>query len=394
MAESTTLETIEIHPITFPPEVLARISPELSLQRHLSLGIRPCLRKYEEFRNVAIENNTLSRYADAGNIDTKNNILGSNVLKSGKTIVITSITGGIIEETSASIKDLDDFGEEELFEVTKEEDIIANYASVYPVVEVERGRVGACTDEEMTISQKLHDSILHSRILPKKALKVKAGVRSANEDGTFSVLYPDELEDDTLNETNLKMKRKWSYVLYAKIVVLSRTGPVFDLCWNSLMYALQSVKLPRAFIDERASDLRMTIRTRGRSATIRETYEIICDQTKSVPLMINAKNIAFASNYGIVELDPECQLQNSDNSEEEEVDIDMDKLNTVLIADLDTEAEETSIHSTISILAAPSGNYKQLTLVGGGAKITPEMIKRSLLLSRVRADDLSARFNI
>lgn len=138
----------------------------------------------------------------------------------------------------------------------------------------------------------------------------------------------------------------------------------------------------------------MTIRTRGRSATIRETYEIICDQTKSVPLMINAKNIAFASNYGIVELDPECQLQNSDNSEEEEVDIDMDKLNTVLIADLDTEAEETSIHSTISILAAPSGNYKQLTLVGGGAKITPEMIKRSLLLSRVRADDLSTRFNI
>ncbi|CAI4296354.1 AIS_collapsed_G0005840.mRNA.1.CDS.1 [Saccharomyces cerevisiae] len=190
------------------------------------------------------------------------------------------------------------------------------------------------------------------------------------------------------------MKRKWSYVLYAKIVVLSRTGPVFDLCWNSLMYALQSVKLPRAFMDERASDLRMTIRTRGRSATIRETYEIICDQTKSVPLMINAKNIAFASNYGIVELDPECQLQNSDNSEEEEVDIDMDKLNTVLIADLDTEAEETSIHSTISILAAPSGNYKQLTLVGGGAKITPEMIKRSLLLSRVRADDLSTRFNI
>ena len=296
---------------------------------------------------------------DTENVDAKNNILGSNVLKSGKTIVITSITGGIIEENSASIKDLDDFGEDELLEVTKEDDILAEYASVYPVVEVERGRVGACTDEEMTISQKLYDSILHSRILPKKALKVKAGIRSVNEDGTFTVLYPDELENGALNGTNLKMKRKWSYVLYAKIVVLSRTGPVFDLCWNSLMYALQNVKLPRAFIDERASDLRMTIRTRGRSATIRETYEIICDQTKSLPLMINLQNIAFASNYGVIELDPESQLQDPNNAEEE-VDIDMDDLKSVLIADLDTEAEETSIHTTISVITTPAGNYLSL----------------------------------
>ncbi|CAI4056701.1 exosome non-catalytic core subunit RRP43 SKDI_03G1020 [Saccharomyces kudriavzevii IFO 1802] len=390
MAENTALETIEVHPITFPPDVLARISPELSLQRHLSLGIRPCLRRYEEFRDITIENNTLSRYVEKDSVDAKNNILGSNILKSGKTVVITSITGGIIEENSASIKDLDDFGEDELYEVTKEEDEIANYASIYPVVEVERGRVGACTDEEMTISQKLYDSVLHSRILPKKALKVKAGVRSVNEDGTFSVLYPDELENDALNETNLKMKRKWSYVLYAKIIVLSRTGPVFDLCWNSLMYALQNVKLPKAFIDERASDLRMTIRTRGRSATIRETYEILCDQTKSLPLMISSQNIAFAANYGVIELDPESQLQNPDNAQEE-VDIDMDKSQCILIADLDTEAEEISIHSTISVIASSAGRYKQLTLVGAGAKITPEMIKRSLLLSKVRANDLSAR---
>ncbi|CAI4058545.1 hypothetical protein SUVZ_03G0960 [Saccharomyces uvarum] len=392
MTENTALDTIEVHPITFPPDVLARISPELSLQRHLSLGIRPCLRKYEEFREVTIENNTLSRYVDTENVDAKNNILGSNVLKSGKTIVITSITGGIIEENSASIKDLDDFGEDELYEITKEENVVANYASIYPVVEVERGRVGACTDEEMTISQKLYDSVLHSRILPKQALKVKAGVRSVNEDGTLSVLYPDELENDPSNETNLKMKRKWSYVLYAKIMVLSRTGPVFDLCWNSLMYALQDVKLPRAFIDERASDLRMTIRTRGRSATIRETYEILCDQTKSLPLMINSQNIAFASNYGVIDLDPESQLQDPDNAEEE-VDIDMDEARPVLIADLDTEAEETSIHSTISVIANAKGNYTQLTLVGAGAKITPEMIKRSLLLSKVRANDLSTRLN-
>lgn len=375
-------ENLEIHPVTFPPQVLARISPELSLQRHLSLGIRPCLRKFEEFRNVHINQETLSRYSLPEDLLSKadNNILGSNVLKCGNTFVITSITGGIVEETLPV--NTDDLGEEELLSLSEKRDEIKKYASVYPVVEVERGRVGAPTDEEMTISQKLHDCILHSGIIPKASLDVNCGMRVTGKDGNKSVLYPDEQEGNaTLNQ--LQHNKKWSYVLYAKIIVFSRTGPVFDLCWNSLMFALGNTRLPRAFIDERVTDLTMTVRTRGRSATVKEAYDILCDAKKSVPLKIVEAKIGYASSYGLVDLDREAQI----NEDEDEP---MEEPESVLLADLDTEAEESCIHSTISIIGDSKRNFSNVTIVGAGAKITPDVIKKAVLLSRQRSEHLSS----
>lgn len=376
-------ETLEVHPITFPPQVLARISPELSLQRHLSLGIRPCLRKFEEFRDVHINQETLSRYNLPDELlpTANSGILGSNVLKCGKTFVITSITGGIVEETLPV--ETDNLGEEELLNMSEKRDEISKYATVFPIVEVERGRVGAPTDEEMTVSQKIHDCVLHSGIIPKSALNVKCGVRTTDKEGNKTVLYPDEQEDDAMLK-QLQQQKKWAYVLYAKIVVFSRTGPVFDLCWNSLIFALRNTRLPRAFIDERATDLTMTVRTRGRSATIKETYDILCDPKKSVQLKLVEPKIGYASSYGLIDLDPEAQI----NDDEDE---DMDQPSSVLLADIDTEAEETCIHSTITIIGDAKGNLNNVTLVGGGAKITPEAIKRSLLLSKQRSSDLSTR---
>lgn len=376
-------ETLEIHPITFPPQVLARISPELSLQRHLSLGIRPCLRKFEEFRDVHIDQETLSRHNIPEDLlpSANSNILGSNVLKCGKTFVITSITGGIVEETLPV--ESDDIGEEELMELSEKRDEISKYTSVFPVVEVERGRVGAPTDEEMTVSQKLHDCILHAGIIPKQALDVKCGVRRTDKEGNKSVQYPDEQGDDAAL-MQLQQQKKWSYVLYAKIVVFSRTGPVFDLCWNSLIYALKNTKLPRAFVDERATDLTMTVRTRGRSATIKETFDLLCDPKKSVPLTLVESRIGYASSYGLIKLDPEAQI----NDEEDE---NMDRPESVLLADIDTEAEESCIHSTLSIIGGSKGNLSNVTLIGGGAKITPDAIKEALLFSRKRSSDLSIK---
>lgn len=384
MAEADT-DSLEIHPITFPPEVLARIAPELSLQRHLSLGIRPCLRKFEEFRNVHIDLGTLSRYTEnpAECTSTSNNILGSNVLKCGSTFVITSITGGIVEET-VPLKS-DDLGEEELIEMTEKRDEVAKYATVFPLVEVERGRVGAPTDEEMTLSQKLHDCALHSGIIPKTALDVKCGVRVTKKDGSAKVVYPDEDGED-VSVSHLQQQKKWSYALYAKIVVFSRTGPVFDLCWNSLMYALRDTKLPRAFIDERATDFKMTVRTRGRSATIRETYDVKFDPSAYVPLKLNECNIGYASSFGIIDLDPEAQL---DVDEDEVMD---DGPKSLLLADIDTEAEETCIQTTISVIGDSKGNLNSVTIVGGGSKITPSEIRKSLALSKKRAADLSTKF--
>lgn len=377
------IETVDVHPVIFAPEVLERISPELSLQRHLSLGFRTSLRGFEEFRDVQINEDTLSRYG----VEKKdNNIIGSNVLRSGKTFVITTITGGIIEDST--VTHTDNYGENELLDITTDNSDITKYASVHPVIEVERGRSGACTDEEMTTAQKIYDTILHSRLISKNALKVKPGVRVTDENGEMNVVYPDEMEEKDELAISFQPTRKWSYVLYAKITVFSRTGPVFDLCWNSLMYALKATRLPRAFIDERATDLKMTVRTRGRSATIRETYDILCDESKSFALQLNEKNLAFASNYGIIDLDPEARVDEEENDAD---DVDMDKIESVLLADLDTEAEETSVNSTISIVRAADGRFKHLEIIGGGSRITPDLIKKSISLSKDRTSDLASK---
>lgn len=393
-------ETVDIHPITFPPEVLARISPELSLQRHLSLGIRPCLRKFTEFRDVEIDDDTLSRYSEQCRFDpneTSNGILGSNVLKSGSTMVITTITGGIIEDAYNTALGEANFGEQEMMLLEeKPADSISHFTSVYPVVEVERGRVGACTDEEMTISQKLYQSLLHSRIIPKSSLKVSPGIRTTDDEGKTVITYPEDHQDN--DEANIiQVKKKWFFVLYAKIVVFGRTGPVFDLCWNSLIYALQSTKLPMTFIDERATDLKMTIRTKGRSTTIRETYEIFADPTRHKDLVINSDNLVYASNYGIIDIDPEAQLNKEDDSAEssetndEEIVIDMEEPTSVLLADIDTEAEETSVQSVISVLSNPEGALTNVSVIGGNSKITPAMLKESLQLAKLRSVHLSKK---
>lgn len=368
-------KTIDIHPVSFTPEVLARISPELSLQKHLSLGFRPSLKGFEEFREIQLNEDFLSRY---GKEHKDNNIIGSNVLKCGDTFVVTIITGGIIED-SVVYKNM----ENELIGVNdiKSTDL-SNYTSVYPVVEVERGRAGACTDEEMTLSQRLYDYMLYSKVLPKESLKVQPGIRiTDNNNGNAKVIYPDSSDNLTLPNNAFQIGKKWSYLLYAKIKVFSRTGPVFDLCWNSLMYALQSVQLPRVFVDERATDLKMTIRTKGRSATIRETYEILSDPCQQYPLRLHSENIAYASNYGIINLDPEAKITGKNSDE----DIDMDAIENVLLADLDTEAEENSVNSTISVISNSEGGLKHVSIFGGDAKITPEMLKKLLKLSQKRA---------
>lgn len=373
-------EDFKIKPVSFPPEVLARLSPELSLQRHISLGLRPCLRSFEEFRNIEIEDGNLSRYSNLSKDNTSNNILGSNILRCGQTFVITTITGGILEE----ILPTDEIIENELINITKVKNKLENFRSVYPVVNIERGRVGVATDEEMIISQKLYDTILHSNMIPKSSLDVVCGIRTTDEAGKPIILYSDQNDDTLISDFNLT--RKWSYVLYAKIQVFSRNGPLFDLCWNSLVYALRTVKLPRAFIDERATDFKIPIRTRGRSTIIRATHDIFCDTTKEIPLILNEENVGYASNFGVIDIDPESQLV----AEESKIN----NTGTVLLADLETEAEETSILSTLSLITGKDGNLKNLSIVGAGSKITPSMISKSWCLAGERTKDLETKQKI
>ena len=167
--------TNEFHQISFPPSVLDRLAPDISLQRHLNLGLRPCLRNFNEFKPLEVSTGNLQELE--GNFT-----VGSSIVKNGNTTVICGITLGIVETPKSSI-----------FESTDSE---STYTSVYPVVEISRGRSGAPTDEEMILSQKLYETILHSKIISTKSLEAKPGMAIANDDGSLEIIYP------TPNETS------------------------------------------------------------------------------------------------------------------------------------------------------------------------------------------------
>ncbi|AGO10886.1 AaceriAFR625Cp [[Ashbya] aceris (nom. inval.)] len=364
--------------LVFPPQVLARISPDLSLQRHLSLGVRPSLRGFTEFRDVGISDGNLSRHSVECKNKTSNNIIGSNVLKSGNTFAVTTITASVVEEAL-----VDKAGAEKGPARKK-------YGTVYPVVEVERGRVergrgGIPTDEEMILSQRLHDAISASGLIPSDALDVVCGMKTAGSDGQSTVLYPEDYADDdeAAKILSLNDRRKWSYCLHAKIEVFSRDGPLFELCWNSLMYALQIVKLPRVYMDERAADLKIPVRTRGRNAMIKEAYDLKFDPLRSTTLDLNKSNIAYASGFGVIDLDNESRLEPGED------DMAVEIPDKVLLADLEGEAEEASIMSTLSLVGSPGGQFTSISLVGGGSQITSDMIKSSLLHAKERSKDLA-----
>ncbi|CCE63446.1 hypothetical protein TPHA_0E03560 [Tetrapisispora phaffii CBS 4417] len=371
---------IDVKPLVFPKDVLARISPDLILQRYLSLNLRPSIRSFDEFRDISVSNidDIENEFAD--------NVLGTNILKCGKTIIITTITASIIKEENQ-----DETFEryyEDISGVERRRNKVSEYGSVYPVVEIERGRGNAPpSDEEMNIGQKLHDNILHSGLISKKSLKVDYGVRITDlETNKSKIIYPeeDEINDVPILQLN-HYQKNLKYVLHAKITVFSRTGPLFDLCWNSLTYALQNTKLPKAFIDEKAVSLKTIIRSRGKTTELRENFNIICDTNTRVPLQLNKENIAYASNYGIVDLDYDLI-----DTEYEEKNNDNDK-KTVLLADINTESEEEYINSSISIITNKYGNLKNIIVLGGTSKISMEILKKSISLSKIRAHDLESK---
>lgn len=369
---------VEIKPIAFDPKVLERVEPELSLQRHLSLGLRPSLKKFDEFRDIISESGTSSRYGLnlAGN-KNDNIVIGSNVLKSGSAFVITNITAGIVEDMG------------------NDDETIEKYDTIYPVVEVERGRGNAPpSDEEMITGQMLHDSLFHSRLIKKSALKIQCGIKvNDSETDQGKILYPDEVEDHELDFVGTKsLKKNWRFVIYAKITVFSRSGPIFDLCWNSLIYALKDVKLPRIFADDTRPNLRVTIRTRNRKITVQENSELFCDDDRNYPLPLEEENIGYASNYGLIKLVPEESILNNNDTEDVDMEGNTDsEESVVLLADIDKEAEEVAISSRLNIISTPDGSIKYVKYLSwdnnkGGINI--ELLKNAIELSIKRSKDL------
>lgn len=285
--------------------------------------------------------------------DDQYSVLGSCAVKSGSTIAVCGITGGIVEKQES----LDFFSEEILKEMKENEKSSGSESefekndTCYPVVSISRGRSGAPTDEEMILSQKLYETLWHSGILRTLDLDIKLGMRT--EDG--GIFYPDDTEFE-----DIKPKKKYRFVLYANIQVFSRSGPLFDLCWASLLSALSRTFLPQILIDEKSSDVRLPLRSRpGAKTAVQQDYQLVCDRELKTKLKLDDSKIGWSSTFGVVPFNNE----------------------PIVLADLEGEAEESASGSRLNVVYG-ADKLKSVSIMGEG--VTRESIKECLAVARER----------
>ncbi|KAK6462095.1 hypothetical protein DFJ63DRAFT_313243 [Scheffersomyces coipomensis] len=354
--------TTELKQVSFPPEVLARIVPDVSLQRHLSIGLRPNLRNFLEFKPIEIASNE-------NNLTTSNNnIFGSSIIKSGNTTVINTITLGIVENNANE----------------KVEDDV--YVSIYPVVDIQRGRSGAPSDEEMILSQNLFETILHSKLIPKKSLNIESYGLATNEDGDIKIFYPNNNETSSSSneyEDFESQRKRYSFVLFSHIKVFSKVSTIFDLCHVSILEALKNVKLPRVYMtDFSTTKIVMKSRnsnTRGLVGINKNNINIDLNQDLYYDLELNGDG-GVSSNFGAI-----TTTNRSENEDEEP-----QQQTVELLADLEGEAEEATILSRVSIIVDKSERIKRISLINGdnNSEIGLDLLQKAIDVAKLRAKNV------
>ena len=343
----------DLKQIEFLPEVIARIAPDLSLQRHLRLGLRPCLRSFREFRPLEVFPGDLQQLGK-----NSDSLVGSCIAKSGDSTAICGITAGIVEVPPSSFLEEGNDSHEA--------------ASVYPVVEIARGRSGALTDEEITISQGLYEKILHSKCILKKSLITKPGMIFQKENGDAEVVY-------SVEDTTGLMNKTYSFVLYASIKMFSRAGPLFDLCFNALVGALKTSKLPRIYYEDTTNSIKVPIRSRGNFGHLRRDNDVLFDRRESImcPLALNYDEIGISSTFGVVN-----SMYDEPVGED---DMNIDK-KTYVLADLEGDAEEYECISRVNVIPDSQNQLTSLSVCGGGARITKEILRECIDVAKNRSN--------
>lgn len=327
----------------FPPQVLSRIAPDILLQRHLAEGIRPSLREFDQFRSF---DSTPGTFNDLGT----NSVIGLATVRNGDAFAFCGITLGVVETSKSP----------EFFESDKEEQ---EFASIFPVVEITRGRTGAPTDEEMILSQTLYDTIFHLKLIPLLLLLVSPGYQISEEDSKLTILYSEDIDgnedSDFIQRLNLT-KKNFRYVLYAHIKVFSRSGPLFDLIHYATVEALKNVLLPRLYLADSGIDpnVRIPVRSRGNFGHLTQAEDrFFVDNRKelALPLVLSLKK-PISSSFGVVE------YENSHASQ------------TILLADVEGEAEEHCAESRINVIACGE-KLTHVSVIGGGANVSLDTIQ-------------------
>jgi exosome complex component RRP43 len=361
-------------PISFPPDVLARVAPDISLKRHLASGLRPNLRNFTEFNPIEI---TSSPFIGERNAK----VVGTSIVKGGKTTVMSTITLGIVENPTTTTTPSDKF------------------TSVYPVVEIKRGRPGEPMDEEQIMSQSLYETILHAKLIPQSSLHIdNLGILLNDDNSEPTIYYPDINPDDFALLTSSSTKRSYSYVLLSNIKVLSKsvsTSSLFDMCYLATMNSLSNIKLPRAYLNVGSAGTKISMRARSsgkRGMVGLEKSRVFIDTNKCLksPLVLaglSSKSVdsmdidhgqfdasGISSNFGVITY----------TTTEQDTE-------TVLLADIEGEAEETAVFSRISVIANKDESIKKISLINGDidSNITLEKLKEAIEIAKSRAKEFA-----
>jgi exosome complex component RRP43 len=352
----------------FPKEVLQRLQPDLVFKRHLNLGLRPrSLMKFDECRDV-ISVSTDSITCDNQATQESNTIIvSSNTSKIGASMVIkTDISLGVSEVDNSYSN---------------------QYAQIWPEVVVNRGRLGAPTDEEMIASRLVYEDFIAGRFVKQDDLIIKeVGIKNSEDD---KVNYDvEDVDEETINE----VRNKYTFVLYAKINVYSREGPVYDHVHNSLMSALTKLQVPRVFIEEDSIDLKIPIKksfNKKQTEKTKKTFNLKFDfeSMKKIELF---NKITIASNFGVVTTDPTILIETEERGDES-MDVEKPELNKekIMISDISSDIEEQTILSRVSVSCNENG-YSSINLVNGHNldKITINDLKKVLEMAKLKHKSL------
>lgn len=392
MSEPEEKVTIQAH--NFAPSELAMVAPDIAMQKYLEAGYRPSLRKFFEFKPMSVSKGGLSRYDGEGAPNKNSSVIGSSIVKSHGTTVITYISASLIEDSFEAINDYrtklaSDLITSESDPENVQYDLHYKNGCVYPVVEIAKGLSGVPTPEEIELGEQLYRSIFTSGCIPRRSLSVEIGLKTVDEEGNVDIIHKgdDPTSDEILS--NLTDK-SFSYVLEARIQVFGNTGTVYDMCHAGLIKALKDTKLPYVYLSEKETILRSR---RGKSTVSDqaiEGYDLVCDSRQYRDLVIDNSKISWSTTFGILDIDT------ASYGETEDVNMDdgeaaLPAKSSALLVDLEGDIE-TSIEKRISVSVNSEGKIVglQIQKAGGGSSnsVQREAIDHAVKLAMQRSLDL------
>ncbi|KAF1962805.1 exoribonuclease family protein [Byssothecium circinans] len=219
--------------LSFPRPIFAAVSPHPFLQAHLTSGKKTAAqrangRTEKEFRTPAVNTGSLTHCN------------GSAVVRLGNSSVVCGVRGEILkEEDTQNTAPTASATEEMAAHLDLEREEIETLRLVVPNVELSTGST------PQYIPGNAPSSFAQTLITRLRSLLLSTSLLRASD---LRILYtPPWNPDDGDAEPEPQVKAYW--VLYIDIFFICIDGNAFDSAWLSILAALRTTVLPRAFWD-------------------------------------------------------------------------------------------------------------------------------------------------